>query len=67
MIISDPATENDAINNFTAILSYSGLIGDQNGTPDNTTAEEWSRPSEKDPIRLAQKVYRRMGAPLSLN
>lgn len=60
MIISDPATENDAINNFCAILTYSGLLnGDQNGTADGSpenNADEWSRPGERDPVRLAQKV-----------
>ncbi|KAI1280289.1 Myosin-I heavy chain [Halotydeus destructor] len=68
MIISDPATENDAINNFNAILSFSGLAlcgqheadGQVNGTSHEPSGQdEWAKPNERDPTRLAQKIIER--------
>lgn len=65
MVISDPEQEGESINNFNAILAYSGLAfaGETNGSnngPDAPNEEsEWSRPGERDPVRLAQKIIER--------
>ncbi|RWS10167.1 unconventional myosin-X-like protein [Dinothrombium tinctorium] len=60
LVISDPELETAAINNFNAILTYSGLAFQKivmNGQNEQELDEsEWPRAAERDQIRLAQNI-----------
>lgn len=55
LVISDPELEATAVNNFNAILKYSGLAFQEidQGTLDEI---EWPRATEKDQVCLAQSI-----------
>lgn len=55
LVISDVELETTAVNNFAAILAYSGLTlpeSDESGLDEH----EWPRATERDQIRLAQNI-----------
>ncbi|XP_015788511.1 myosin-VIIa-like isoform X2 [Tetranychus urticae] len=67
LVISDPDLESTSINNFNAILAYTGLAlaqdlsanRPQEDDSSQTDENEWPRVKEKDHIRLAQSIIDR--------
>ncbi|XP_053210352.1 myosin-I heavy chain-like isoform X2 [Panonychus citri] len=72
LVISDPDLESTSINNFNAILTYSGHSfaqdalsssnlpsEEENGNQQSNDENEWLRVKEKDHIRLAQSIIDR--------
>ncbi|RWS31049.1 unconventional myosin-X-like protein [Leptotrombidium deliense] len=60
LVISDPELELASINNFNAILTYSGLCFQKTVVSGHNEQEldesEWPRAMERDQIRLAQNI-----------